>query len=108
MNHDRRVEALTLEFTKLYGEAPTDWFRAPGRVDLMGSHTDYNDGYVATMTVDRDTWIAIRPRIDRRARSPRRTSAGPPTSAWTGSSTTQRRPGPTTSVARRRCSPMRR
>ena len=47
---------------------PAAWFRAPGRVDLMGSHTDYNDGYVATMTVDRDTWIAIRPRDDRRVR----------------------------------------
>ncbi len=65
MDRSRRVEALTLEFTKLYGAAPTAWFRAPGRVDLMGSHTDYNDGFVATMTVDRDTWIvdptAVRP-----------------------------------------------
>ena len=67
MDH-RRVEALTLEFSKLYGAPPSDWFRAPGRVDLMGSHTDYNDGYVATMTVDRDTWLAIRPRSDRRVR----------------------------------------
>lgn len=64
MDH-RRVEALTLEFTKLYGGPPSAWFRAPGRVDLMGSHTDYNDGYVATMTVDRDTWLAVRPRSDR-------------------------------------------
>jgi galactokinase len=64
----RRREALELEFAKLYGDAPTAWFRAPGRVDLMGSHTDYNDGYVLTMTVDRDTWIAIRPRTDRRVR----------------------------------------
>ena len=34
---------------------------APGRVDLMGSHTDYNMGYVMTMTIDRDTWLAARP-----------------------------------------------
>ncbi len=52
----------------MYGAEPTAWFRAPGRVDLMGSHTDYNDGYVATMTVDLDTWIAVRPRRDRRVR----------------------------------------
>jgi galactokinase len=64
----RRREALELEFGKLYGRPPTDWFRAPGRVDLMGSHTDYNDGHVLTMTVDRDTWIAIRQRVDRRVR----------------------------------------
>ena len=64
----RRAEALRLEFAKLYGAEPTRWFRAPGRVDLMGSHTDYNDGFVTTMTVDRDTWLAIRPRADRRVR----------------------------------------
>jgi galactokinase len=32
----------------------------------MGSHTDYNLGYVLTMTIDRDTWIAFRPRTDRK------------------------------------------
>jgi galactokinase len=32
----------------------------------MGSHTDYNDGHVLTMTLDRDTWMAVRPRDDRR------------------------------------------
>ncbi len=64
----RRIEALRLEFGKLYGVEPTAWFRAPGRVDLMGSHTDYNDGFVATMTVDRDTWLVLRPRPDRRVR----------------------------------------
>lgn len=34
----------------------------------MGSHTDYNMGYVMTMTIDRDTWIAARPRADRQVR----------------------------------------
>src|ERR1039458_440308 len=38
--------------------------RAPGRVDLMGSHTDYNLGYVLTLAISRDTWIAARPRDD--------------------------------------------
>ena len=49
-----------------YGAPPEIWGRAPGRVDLMGSHTDYNLGHVMTMTIDRDTWIATRPRRDRR------------------------------------------
>ncbi len=66
MDRTGRHEAIEREFAKLYGGRPTAWFRAPGRVDLMGSHTDYNDGHVLTMTVDRDTWIAIRPRDDRR------------------------------------------
>jgi len=47
-----------------YGKQPALWSRAPGRVDLMGSHTDYNMGFVMTMTTDRDTWIAARPRPD--------------------------------------------
>jgi galactokinase len=34
----------------------------------MGSHTDYNGGHVLTMTVDRDTWLAVRPRPDGRVR----------------------------------------
>lgn len=41
------------------------WGRAPGRVDLMGSHTDYNQGYVLTLSINRDAWIAARPRHDR-------------------------------------------
>ncbi len=68
MGASRREEALAHEFAKMYRVVPTDWLRAPGRVDLMGSHTDYNDGYVATMTVDRDTWLVVRPRTDRRVR----------------------------------------
>ena len=47
------------------GGQPTHWVQAPGRVDLMGSHTDYNQGYVLTMSIDRSTWIAARPRPDR-------------------------------------------
>jgi galactokinase len=53
-------------FAERFGGAPTAWVRAPGRVDLMGSHTDYNGGHVLTMTVDRDTWLAVRPRTDGR------------------------------------------
>jgi galactokinase len=53
-------------FAARYGGPPTAWLRAPGRVDLMGSHTDYNEGHVLTMTLDRDTWLALRPRTDDR------------------------------------------
>ena len=65
MEHDERQRFLESEFVKRYGSAPTLWARAPGRVDLMGSHTDYNLGYVLTMTIDRDTWLVARPRTDR-------------------------------------------
>lgn len=47
---------------------PTHWCRAPGRVDLMGSHTDYNLGLVLTLPIDLDVWIAARPRDDNAVR----------------------------------------
>ena len=63
---DNRKEFLTQEFSKRFQGKPEVWTRAPGRVDLMGSHTDYNMGYVMTMTIDRDTWLAASPRTDRK------------------------------------------
>jgi len=54
------------EFARRFGGEPDLWARAPGRVDLMGSHTDYNQGYVLTLSIDRDTWITARQRADRR------------------------------------------
>jgi galactokinase len=62
---DERQVFLAREFEQRFGGAPALWVRAPGRVDLMGSHTDYNLGYVMTMTLDRDTWLVLRPRRDR-------------------------------------------
>ncbi len=65
MNPEQRKEMVMDAFVAAFGGPPSVWSRAPGRVDLMGSHTDYNQGYVLTMTIDRDTWIAARPRTDR-------------------------------------------
>lgn len=52
------------EFQRRYGEAPTLVIRAPGRVNLIGEHTDYNDGFVMPLAIDRAAWIAARPRND--------------------------------------------
>lgn len=68
MNTQQRQIFVADAFKQHFGTVPVIWARAPGRVDLMGSHTDYNLGYVMTITVDRDTWIAARPRTDRRVR----------------------------------------
>jgi galactokinase len=57
---------ITQEFITRFGEDPTYIVRAPGRVNLIGEHTDYNDGFVLPMTIDRAIWIALRPRSDRR------------------------------------------
>jgi galactokinase len=45
--------------------SPARIFRAPGRTNLIGEHTDYNDGFVLPAAIDRATWIAISPRQDR-------------------------------------------
>jgi galactokinase len=63
MNRNQLVE---YGFNEIYGASPVMWVQAPGRVDLMGSHTDYNEGYVLTEAIDRNTWIAARPRSDRK------------------------------------------
>jgi galactokinase len=55
---------LIEEFRLLFGGNP-DWVvRAPGRVNLIGEHTDYNEGFVMPMAIDRAVWIALRARPD--------------------------------------------
>lgn len=66
--HDQRRDQLVMAFEQHFGAAPSLWCRAPGRVDLMGSHTDYNLGYVLTLPIGYDTWMAARPREDRTVR----------------------------------------
>jgi galactokinase len=57
-------QQVTQEFQKRFGTAPTAVVRAPGRVNLIGEHTDYNDGFVLPMAINRATYIALRPRED--------------------------------------------
>ncbi len=51
-------------FTRRFGAAPDFVVRAPGRVNLIGEHTDYNDGFVLPMAIPQATWIAGRARDD--------------------------------------------
>jgi len=61
-------EVLRQAFIRTFGRAPR-LFRAPGRVNLIGEHTDYNDGFVLPMAIDRETVVAASPRDDRRVRA---------------------------------------
>ena len=62
------LEKVQARFRIEFGEAPAAIVRAPGRVNLIGEHTDYNDGFVFPLAIDRAAWIALRPRADKRVR----------------------------------------
>jgi len=56
---------LAEAFRARFGRPPR-LYRAPGRVNLIGEHVDYNDGFVLPIALDRSTWVAAAPRSDRR------------------------------------------
>jgi len=59
------VKSVSATFSARFGSTPRI-FRAPGRVNLIGEHTDYNDGFVLPAAIDLYTWTAIAPRSDRK------------------------------------------
>mgnify|MGYP000449932123 CR=1 FL=1 len=63
-----RVALLREQFVEQYGIAPELIVQAPGRVNLIGEHTDYNDGYVLPVAIDRSVLIAVARRLDRTVR----------------------------------------
>src|SRR5215211_5802292 len=58
------VDIIRDQFEQHYGIHPRLMVRAPGRVNLIGEHTDYNDGFVFPAAIDRATYVAARPRED--------------------------------------------
>ena len=59
-------DALTTRFTALHGRAPVGVFAAPGRVNLIGEHVDYNDGACLPMALPHATYAAVAVRDDDR------------------------------------------
>ncbi len=64
----RRYSAAIEAFAARYGSGPVDVFRAPGRVNLIGEHTDYSQGYVLPVALDRDVLLIARARSDDQVR----------------------------------------
>jgi galactokinase len=54
------IESLRQAFRDVYGDEP-QIFRAPGRVNLIGEHTDYNEGFVMPVAIEFSTWVAVAP-----------------------------------------------
>ena len=61
---ERYATALEV-FQSLFGPGPVQVFRAPGRVNMIGEHTDYNQGFVLPVALDRDVLLFARTRADR-------------------------------------------
>ena len=61
-----RTSFTAQQFEETFGRSPTFIVSAPGRVNLIGEHTDYNDGYVFPVAINKYLNIAARKRSDRR------------------------------------------
>ena len=60
----RRLGAVARTFEVTFGRAPADLFSSPGRIEIVGNHTDHNAGKVLAAAVNVDTVAAVSPRED--------------------------------------------
>lgn len=61
---EKRLNHIKAAFTRRFAGGPAFIARAPGRVNLIGEHTDYNDGFVLPCALPLDVLMAVRPRPD--------------------------------------------
>src|SRR4051794_8906806 len=78
---DDLLRAVTDGFRAAYDAEPTVVGRAPGRVNLIGEHTDYNNGLVLPLALAHVTYAAVAPRTDDRVRI----ASSHEDETWTGS-----------------------
>lgn len=65
---DELISRVRQDFEDKYGYQPEGIWSAPGRVNLIGEHTDYNEGFVFPFAINRHTFAAIALRSDREVR----------------------------------------
>ena len=73
------LATLRADFARHYGHSPAWIARAPGRVNLIGEHTDYNQGIVLPMAIEREVLLAAAPNGSRQIRLRSTAIAGPAT-----------------------------
>ena len=64
-----RTDDVTALFESSFGALPAGVWSAPGRVNLIGEHTDYTGGFVMPLAIEQRAYIAARPRADRLVRA---------------------------------------
>jgi galactokinase len=62
------TDALIAKFRAIHARAPEIIARAPGRIEFIGNHTDYNGGSVLGAAIDRSAWVGLARRSDGRRR----------------------------------------
>src|SRR6476620_4439650 len=60
MAEQATIDRVKTAFAERFGGTPDLVAQAPGRVNLIGEHTDYNDGFVLPLAIDRGTVVAAR------------------------------------------------
>ena len=59
MQNKEVYDELVKKFEELYGRKPEVVAYAPGRIEVLGNHTDYNEGYVFSAAIDKGTFFAV-------------------------------------------------
>ena len=59
MQNQEIYDELVAKFEKMYGKKPEIVAYAPGRIEVLGNHTDYNEGYVFSAAIDKGTFFAV-------------------------------------------------
>ena len=64
MKNQAVYDELVAKFEQHFGEKPVAVAYAPGRIEVLGNHTDYNEGYVFSAAIDKGTFFAVSPSED--------------------------------------------